>query len=357
VKDTATTEAGTTYKTTVGDNAIIDVGAALSGKAKSGSFKIDAAKGYTQKIGGGLTMQSHSLNVFGSDSTSISTEGALTFLSLILVRLGVGVYQAKAPLFGLKMLLAQLTDGGDKLTVGGKIVTFDGLKLAFKSITNKLKATLVLVKAGKIHLNVGGPPAPESVKTPLPGFLAKIKAALVDLRKNLEKISSTIAAALQKLPSQIRSQVQNLLAKSLGKFFGQFLPPVWANAFSDLFSGKGITGPLGDLLNDLNKPDYDKELADGRPAPGAGGTTTPGAPGGAGPGGGPANLTPGASWIEVKVLDTEGEAIPNVAFVVKAPDGSSVPGTTGADGSAQVEVPTEGTCEVTFPDLESWQLA
>ncbi|HEX7154488.1 MAG TPA: carboxypeptidase-like regulatory domain-containing protein [Thermoanaerobaculia bacterium] len=57
-------------------------------------------------------------------------------------------------------------------------------------------------------------------------------------------------------------------------------------------------------------------------------------------------------WIEVELLDDEGQPIADEAYVVELPDGSQKTGRTGADGRARIDGVDPGTAKVSFPDLD-----
>jgi len=59
------------------------------------------------------------------------------------------------------------------------------------------------------------------------------------------------------------------------------------------------------------------------------------------------------SWIEIKLVDEDGEPVPGEAYQVTLPDGSTVAeGTLDENGKARVEGFEPGQCKVTFPNLD-----
>ncbi len=62
------------------------------------------------------------------------------------------------------------------------------------------------------------------------------------------------------------------------------------------------------------------------------------------------------SWIEIQLIDTEGEPVPNERYRIKLPDGSVQEGRLDSFGYAEYYDINPGNCEVTFPDLDhgSW---
>lgn len=64
------------------------------------------------------------------------------------------------------------------------------------------------------------------------------------------------------------------------------------------------------------------------------------------------------SWIEIELLDADGEPVPGEPYKVTLPDGSTVAeGTLDAKGFARVDGIDPGTCKVTFParDQSCWE--
>jgi type VI secretion system secreted protein VgrG len=65
-------------------------------------------------------------------------------------------------------------------------------------------------------------------------------------------------------------------------------------------------------------------------------------------------------WIEVELVDEEGEPIPSERFEVTLPDGSVASGTLGQDGVGRVDgIPDPGSCKINFPHLDrsAWEPA
>jgi hypothetical protein len=58
-------------------------------------------------------------------------------------------------------------------------------------------------------------------------------------------------------------------------------------------------------------------------------------------------------WIEIKLVDTEGNPVPGEKYKITLPDGSTVAeGTLDGKGFARVDGIDPGTCKVTFPNLD-----
>jgi uncharacterized Zn-binding protein involved in type VI secretion len=74
----------------------------------------------------------------------------------------------------------------------------------------------------------------------------------------------------------------------------------------------------------------------------------------------PATVSPGKkSWVEIAMVDTEGNPVPFESYRVQLPDGSTVEGALDEKGQARIEGIDPGNCEITFPDLdrELWEKA
>lgn len=61
-------------------------------------------------------------------------------------------------------------------------------------------------------------------------------------------------------------------------------------------------------------------------------------------------------WVEIALLDDQGRPAAGERYRVRLPDGSVAEGILGFDGILRLEGIDEGTCEVSFPDLDasSW---
>jgi type VI secretion system secreted protein VgrG len=67
---------------------------------------------------------------------------------------------------------------------------------------------------------------------------------------------------------------------------------------------------------------------------------------------------PNKTWIEIKLVDDEGNPVPGERYEVTLPDGKKVAkGTLDHNGFARIEGIDPGTCKVTFPrlDKDSWE--
>lgn len=66
------------------------------------------------------------------------------------------------------------------------------------------------------------------------------------------------------------------------------------------------------------------------------------------------------SWIEIKLVDEEGEPVPGEQYKITLPDGETVAeGTLDNKGFARVEGFEPGSCKITFPQLDkdAWEKA
>lgn len=63
------------------------------------------------------------------------------------------------------------------------------------------------------------------------------------------------------------------------------------------------------------------------------------------------------SWIEIKLLDAEGQPVPREKYRIKFPDGTVEEHRLNEFGEAEHYNIREGTCEIFFPDLDrdSWE--
>jgi hypothetical protein len=70
-----------------------------------------------------------------------------------------------------------------------------------------------------------------------------------------------------------------------------------------------------------------------------------------------ASQTDDATWIEVRLVDEVGAPVPGERYLIKLPDGSTREGSLDAHGLLHLRDIDPGSCEFTFPDLdtESWR--
>lgn len=65
------------------------------------------------------------------------------------------------------------------------------------------------------------------------------------------------------------------------------------------------------------------------------------------------------TWIEIALQDRNGDPVPSKRFRIITPDEQQIWGTLNKDGFARIENIKEGTCKITFPELdqEAWEKA
>ena len=66
----------------------------------------------------------------------------------------------------------------------------------------------------------------------------------------------------------------------------------------------------------------------------------------------------GDHWLEIRLVDSDGDSVPYEEYLVTLPDGSSASGYLDADGWARFcPLQDAGTCQVSFPrfDAEAWR--
>ncbi|MEW6367260.1 MAG: phage baseplate assembly protein V [Acidobacteriota bacterium] len=65
------------------------------------------------------------------------------------------------------------------------------------------------------------------------------------------------------------------------------------------------------------------------------------------------------SWVEIEMVDEEGNPVAGERYRVTLPDGSVVEGTLNRQGLARIDGIDPGTCQITFPSLdqEAWEKA
>ena len=63
------------------------------------------------------------------------------------------------------------------------------------------------------------------------------------------------------------------------------------------------------------------------------------------------------SWIEIELVDEEGEPVPGERYKITLPDDSVIEGTLDENGFARIDGIPKGDCKVTFPsiDKKAWE--
>lgn len=62
-------------------------------------------------------------------------------------------------------------------------------------------------------------------------------------------------------------------------------------------------------------------------------------------------------WVEIELLDEEGNGVSGEKYEIELPDGSLAKGTLDGSGFARVDGVKPGECKVTFPELDesAWE--
>ncbi|HBI23675.1 MAG: hypothetical protein A2Y48_01665 [Nitrospirae bacterium RIFCSPLOW2_12_42_9] len=68
---------------------------------------------------------------------------------------------------------------------------------------------------------------------------------------------------------------------------------------------------------------------------------------------------PKTTWIEIKLIDPEGNPINGVKYRIELPNGSVKEGTLNSSGKAYIDGIDPGTCKVSFPNIDTaeWKAA
>ena len=59
------------------------------------------------------------------------------------------------------------------------------------------------------------------------------------------------------------------------------------------------------------------------------------------------------TWISIRVLDEDGNPVPDVAYSVSLPDGSTMTGSLDDQGFARFDDIDPGQCKVSFPEIHA----
>lgn len=65
------------------------------------------------------------------------------------------------------------------------------------------------------------------------------------------------------------------------------------------------------------------------------------------------------TWVEFQLLDEDNQPVPNVAYSIKLPDGSSMTGKLDGQGTVRFDRISAGQCQISFPaiDAKEWRPA
>lgn len=58
-------------------------------------------------------------------------------------------------------------------------------------------------------------------------------------------------------------------------------------------------------------------------------------------------------WVEILMLDKEGNPVPGIAYRVRVPGGQVVEGSLDGKGRARVDGIDAGSCQIAFPGLDT----
>lgn len=99
-----------------------------------------------------------------------------------------------------------------------------------------------------------------------------------------------------------------------------------------------------------------KPLKSGGGGAGGGGGQGAGSSGGPSPG---SQEEEKVSWVEIEMVDDDGQPVPGVPYEVTVPDGSVATGTLDENGFARIDGIDPGECKIKFPtlDKEAWERA
>jgi len=60
-----------------------------------------------------------------------------------------------------------------------------------------------------------------------------------------------------------------------------------------------------------------------------------------------------ATWIEIRLVDTKKNPVPNEKYQIRMPDSSLVEGALDSEGKARLEGILPGQCTICFPNIHS----
>ena len=65
----------------------------------------------------------------------------------------------------------------------------------------------------------------------------------------------------------------------------------------------------------------------------------------------------GQTWIEIELVDEEGQPVPGTKYKITTPDGQVKQGQLNSQGVARVDSINPGNCTITFPELDkdAWE--
>jgi hypothetical protein len=67
----------------------------------------------------------------------------------------------------------------------------------------------------------------------------------------------------------------------------------------------------------------------------------------------PETAPPALTWVEIRLVDSEGNPVPGESYEIVLPDGSIRSGTLNGKGVARYDLIPAGQCDVRFPNLDA----
>jgi hypothetical protein len=62
------------------------------------------------------------------------------------------------------------------------------------------------------------------------------------------------------------------------------------------------------------------------------------------------------SWIEIRLVDTDGQPVGGMKYILHLPDSTVIEGVLDNKGAARAEDVVPGTCKVSFPEIDASEL-
>jgi phage baseplate assembly protein gpV len=415
VSTTKTTfQIGKGYSVNVGKNTTITAGAnGLIASKKP--MAVDVAANTSLTAGGSMTIKSTSVKMEGKQSVKFKS-GVLNLVAGINYGLNAKKLSFDTGLFGILRGVQNLTLGGGILQAirglfmsvhsGGKMTS--DASVALVNIAGQqagIKGTIVKINkpAPKASKGKGAKPpklAPPSLKSlrefmkwanenwkKLPDWARKPLEDAV--KKELGKIKNPLlrAAVQRALGAAVSGGDLAAIGKAIAegtyddlkkmgdaaakKWIEKNIPPgpmrdaalgalkeLEGKAPDDLFGDGGLIGGGGS--GEAGGDGTDAGAGEGGGGGGGGGGEGDAESGGGGGGGGGEEGAAGGeeptadAWVEVFVVDADGNPRPDTSFDVTGPEGDRVSGTTDSDGKGRVYVSKDGTCDISFPGVDEW---
>lgn len=186
-------------------------------------------------------------------------------------------------------------------------------------------------KVGFKQIMRGGGPLPDGYETDrawrMPPNVATLFAS-PEARRELTEMYRSLGGSLPAMPDFSRPEIQRLIVTRINQGLDRGeLQALYRRAPA----GTGSSGTPGSTG-------------------GGGAGPTPGGGGGAPP---PSDPTPEKTWVDVQLVNEDGEPMAGERYILKITDGSVREGTLDASGRVRVNGIDPGTCTVIFPDLHA----